>query len=264
MFERRTLFRLYFWGGLALLIVGTGSVSAQEVKKPEDPAFPPNNAQKAEGPFKRKGDNSTDTTAVESKHGLFLYLPQGWSSSGASTENHLAVFSTPGENIEAKLYSSENKDASDTSGTSREIRGGVTANIDHWVNQFDKVLERKVLTGHRVVQFPADSDAAKPLEKGKSLDTGQEDRKYVLVDLTGTKKDGTKSRIWAALIGIQWNETLPGLNTPSQSAVYLIKMEGPADKLTDELKSQFRGIFGAQHPDNENELQESGTETTNN
>lgn len=236
MLSRRTRFLVLLLWGWALLIVSAGSLSAQDNPKTEKPAeteeaedptpWPPPNTEKHE--IKR-----TETQ----KQGLVMHVPKDWKKTDPDSNLRLAQFTIPpakGEKdpVELAIFSFQGQGAG----------GGVSANVERWVNQFPgEKTEKKIVTG-----------------KGHQ-------GLYVLVDLKGTYqpppfvqggKPMPEARMLAAIIGIRWEEEEgegDDKETVQKSAVYFLKMVGPK-KSVSAVEEDFRLAFGATNRSKENPI----------
>lgn len=244
MFRRRPLLLFCLCGGLALLLGVQGPLVAQEEEKPTDPTFPPGMMDNLTKHVIRQDDGQS--------HGLILYTPASWTQQDPKDENDdwLAEFTINAagqEPVKLHVLCYKNESAN--------IGGGVQANIQRWINEFqEQGRDKKITTGQRSVTYENAKDHA-----------AMEERKYVLVDLKGTRKseDGpaANSHMLAAIIGVQWKENQ---DTEARSAVYFLKMAGPAKTVDGKVEDAFRQAFGALHKANENELKDAAAETTAN
>lgn len=190
-----------------------------KAEKKDNTAWPPKDAEKHEV---KRGDDQ--------QKGLLLYTPKSWKKEDPQSNFRLAEFSIPA--AEGDDEPGELAVFSFAGGG-----GGLQANIDRWIGQFDaKGREVKVTQGEG--------------EQGL----------YVLVDVKGTynKPDGppilqkTKpmpnSRMLAAITVVQWME-----DGEKKGAVYFLKMPGPEKTITTNEEA-FRQAFGAAPKDKEKEL----------
>jgi hypothetical protein len=233
MLQFRTGFLVWLLAGA--LALGTGAVLAQDDNKAEEApqaneekpaAWPPADAEKHE--IKRN----------DQRHGLMLYTPKTWKKGQPGNTLRLAEFSIPPaegdkEPVELTIFSFGSGGG-----------GGIQANVDRWINQFQSDGRKVKITkaeGHQGL--------------------------YVYVDLQGTYNmpDGppilqkTKplpnARMLGVIIGIRWEEAGEAGDVPEKkSSVYFLKLAGPEKTVTANEKA-FRQAFGAANPDKEEPLE---------
>lgn len=230
---------IWLFAGSGILWINTNSVQAQAENekdktekteattedKPEKEAkedatpWPPKDAEKHE--IKRDD---------EQKKGLLLYAPKTWEKVDPKSNFRLAQFSIPA--AEGDKEAGELAVFSFAGGG-----GGLQANIDRWIGQFQA--------------------------NGRKVNVTQGEGKqglYVLVDVQGTYNmpDGppilrkTKplpnARMLAAITVVQWME-----DGDKKGAVYFLKMPGP-EKTISANEEAFRQAFGAASKDSEKKL----------
>lgn len=219
----------WLFGAAALLTLITVPAQAQDAPKQADPKqeeapkeeekptpWPPADTEKHE--VKRTPDQAK---------GLLLHTPKTWKKGEPKNALRLAEFAIPaaeGETEPVELTISSFAGAG----------GGVQANVDRWIAQFQA-------TGRELAIFTG--------EGHQGL--------YVLVDLKGTYNASAgpmqpatpmpNSRMLAVIMGIKWDEEQGEGNqkqTVSKSAVYFLKMAG-SEKTVTANEEAFRLAFGA-------------------
>jgi gluconolactonase len=217
-------------GATALISVLAAPARAQEAPKQEAPKQeePPKEDEKpTPWPPPDTEKHEIKRTADQGK-GLLLHTPKSWKKGEPASSLRLAEFSIPaaeGDSMPVELTVSSFAGAG----------GGVQANVQRWVGQFQEGRKVEIFTG----------------EGHQGL--------YVLVDLKGTYNmpDGppiqqkTKplpnARMLAVIIGIRWDEVQgegDNKQTVKKSAVYFLKMAGP-EKTVTANEEGFRLAFGA-------------------
>lgn len=222
---------IWLFTGSALLSLSANGIRADEKdtekkeaateakpEKAEAKAWPPENTEKHE--VKRDEDQ---------KKGLLLHTPKTWKKQKPNNKFRLIQFEIPAAEGEkaGELYVSSFAGGG----------GGLQANIDRWISQFQaKDRKIKVTQGEGKQGF------------------------YALVDIQGTYNmpDGPpiqrktipvpNARMLAAITVIQWGE-----GDDKKGAVYFLKMAGP-EKTISANEEAFRQSFGAAPKDKEKEL----------
>lgn len=225
-------------GAAAWLCAPVAPASAQEAQKQDapkqeaPPKAPDENALPWPPPNTEKHDIKRDENQ---RKWLVLHTPKTWKKEEPASPLRLAQFSIPpaeGDKVPVELT------VSSFAGTG----GGVQANVDRWIGQFQPQGRKvKIFTG----------------EGPQGL--------YVYVDLQGTYNmpDGppiqmkTKplpnARMLAVILGIRWDEEQgegDKKQTVKKSAIYFLKMAGP-EKTVTANEEAFRLAFGATNRTNE-------------
>jgi gluconolactonase len=238
----RNFLLIWLLGAWALLIVGPASTRAQEAAEPKEtpkaeqaaePKAPPKAAEEKPTPWPPAG-------AVEEKiKSLVLHVPKTWKREEPKNNLRLAEFSIPA--AEGDKDPVELTVSSFTGGG-----GGVTANVDRWIGQFQS-------TGRKVKVVGGEGHQGT----------------YVLVDLEGTYNmpDGppilqkTKplpnARMLGVILGIRSKEETEvdgKKETVENFAVYFIKMPGSKKTVTANEEA-FRLAFGAANRSQENPVE---------
>ncbi len=225
---------------LALGMLSVGTLFAQDDAKPAE-AEP-----RAEWAPKDTVQSIIKRDPETQKKGLHLYTPNTWTQGEPDNKLRLAQFKVPAsagdtEPVELTIFSFRNG------------AGGVQANVDRWVSQFQEA------------------------GRSKAIATGEgKQGLYVIVDLKGTynmsvgppiagkKKAVPNARMLAVIIGIRWDEEVEVdkegkkvKENVTKSAIYFLKMAGP-EKTVSDNEQAFRDAFGALAADKENPLEETG------
>lgn len=226
---------IWLLAGSTLMWISSHSAQAQDDKdkteKVESKATEDKPDAKDAAPWPPKDTEKHEIKRDEDqKKGLMLYTPKNWKKDEPKSNFRLAQFTIPA--VEGDKEAGELAIFSFAGGG-----GGLQANIDRWINQFQ------------------------PQGREVSVTQGEgQQGLYVVVDVKGTYNmpDGppilqkTKplpnARMLAAITVVQWGE-----GDDKKGAVYFLKMPGPA-KTISANEEAFRQSFGAAPKDKEKEL----------